>query len=440
MLCVGLPLVGAQLAQTAINATDSLMIGWLGAKELGASVVALQLMFILWIGGLGILQAVVTMGSYANGQEDVKGVRRSSQMGVLVALIYTSVAMVIVWNSESLFLSLGQSEEVSQIASQYLRVAQWSMYPSLFVVALRSFLTSIQLTNIVLWSTIGSALVNGALDYVLIFGKFGFPKLGIQGAGVATIGTATASALIVSVYILRQQQAASYKIFTGLWRFDPKIFIEILKMGIPVSIMVVAEVSVFSLGSIMIGWIGTLELAAHGIVMQITGIAFMIPLGFSQAASARAGNALGRSDKRGVFLAGWSAIALAVFLALLTSFLFATTPEPLISAYLDLSKPDSARVVEIAIPLLYIGASFQILDNLTIVSTSVLRGLADTKIPLFFVLFSKWIVGIPVSYFCAFNLELGANGIWIGAAAGLAVNVALLMTRFYLKLKYIMVP
>ncbi len=138
-LLLGLPLIGAQLAQMAINATDALMIGWLGATELAASVLALQLFFLTWLGGLGFLQAVMPLASRAEGKGDTRNVRRASRMGLWVALIYTTLAMFVLWHGESILLALGQDPEVSAIAAEYLRVMQWSMYPSLFVAALRSF-------------------------------------------------------------------------------------------------------------------------------------------------------------------------------------------------------------------------------------------------------------------------------------------------------------
>ncbi|KZL20794.1 Multidrug resistance protein MdtK [Pseudovibrio axinellae] len=429
-LMLGLPLIGAQLAQMAINATDALMIGWLGATELAASVLALQLFFLTWLAGLGFLQAVMPLASRAEGKGDIRNVRRASRMGLWISLIYTSIAMVVLWNGESILLALGQKPEVAEIAASYLRIVQWSMYPSLFVMALRSFLTSIERSQIVLWATVVSAIVNAALDYVLIFGYYGFPKLGILGAGIASVATALAACLILIAYVLWEEKSRRYELFVRFWRADWPAFAEILRLGWPISLMLVAEVGLFSAAALMMGWIGTLELAAHGIAVQLSGIAFMIPLGFANAAVVRVGIALGRNDVDGITRAAWVAIIWAILIGILGAVLFVAIPEVLLGLYLDASNPDAADVIRIGVPLVLIAAIYMVVDGIQVVAGGVLRGLSDTRVPMVIAVVGYWFIGVPLSYVMAFTFDWGPEGIWVGLAMGLFVTGILLLIRF----------
>ncbi|SDR32474.1 MATE family efflux transporter [Pseudovibrio sp. Tun.PSC04-5.I4] len=430
-LILGVPLIGAQLAQMAINATDALMIGWLGATELAASVLALQLFFLTWLAGLGLLQAVMPLASRAEGKGDVRSVRRASRMGLWISFIYTTLAMVVLWNGESILLALGQEQKVSAIAASYLRIVQWSMYPSLFVMALRSFLTSIERSQIVLWATVVSALLNGALDYVLVFGYYGFPKLGILGAGIASVGTAFASCVILIAYVLWEEKSQKYEVFVRFWRADWPAFFEILRLGWPISLMLVAEVGLFAAAALMMGWIGTLELAAHGIAGQLSGIAFMIPLGFANAAVVRVGMALGRNEVDGITRAAWVAIIWAIIIGILGAILFLAIPEVLLGFYLDSSNPDALEVIRIGVPLVLIAAIYMVVDGIQVVAGGVLRGLSDTRVPMVIAIVGYWVIGVPLSYVMAFVFDWGPAGIWVGLASGLFVTGILLLIRFH---------
>ena len=440
LLRAGLPLIGAFLAQMAINVTDSAMIGWLGPKQLSASVIAFTVFFVFWDIGLGLLQAVIPIASNAFGRGDKEGVRRAAQMGIWVALIYTSLAMAALWNADQWLLYLGQSRETVALASEYLLILQWSMYPSLLAIALRCFLISIQRTKVTLWATIIAAITNAVLDYALIFGKFGLPALGLSGAAYATIGTTFAAVLIMAGYILKGDLARSFQIFHRLWRFDAITFVKTLKIGVPIALTLAAEMSVMTFCAFMMGWLGTIQLAAHGIIMQIATTAFTIPFALSQVTSARIGKALGARDYESARRASWVAIQLSIFFAALTGFVFASVPEALVSAFLDSRKEDSLPVVVVGVAMLYIVAGYQIANNVQIVANGALRGLEDTKTPMWLVCFSQWGVGVTVSYISAFHLGLGASGIWLGIACGLASSACLLSMRLHMKLKQLNEP
>ncbi len=429
-LALGLPLIGAQLAQMAINVTDTVMVGWLGATELAAAVLATQAFFLVFIFGSGFAIAVMPVAAQAHGRDDVRGVRRSVRMGMWVILIYSALVMVPLWMTESLLLQLGQKPEIASLAGDYMRVAQWAMAPALLIMAFRSYLSALERAQIVLWATLVGTLANVFFNYVFIFGNLGAPKLGIVGAAVASLGTNVLTSIVLLLYCLWKEELKRYELMVRFWRPDWQAFFEVLKLGWPVSATILAEVALFAGASIMIGWIGTIELAAHGIALQLAGIAFMVPLGLSSAATVRVGNAYGRGDWFSLGRAGMVAILLVIVITLGLAVIFWTVPELLIGWYLDKNNPDAAAVLLHAVPLLAVAATFQLVDGLQAIGAGLLRGLKDTKIPMVFAVFSYWVIGMTTAYIFAFPLNMGATGVWWGLALGLAVAAVLMNWRY----------
>ncbi|MEM8703856.1 MAG: MATE family efflux transporter, partial [Pseudomonadota bacterium] len=190
-LSLGMPLAGAQLAQIAINTTDVLMIGRLGAVELAASVLAFNFYMLLWFFGMGILQAVIPLAALARGQRRPRDLRRAVRMGFWISVIFSVPVWIVLFFTESILLLLGQEPELARLAGIYMRVLQWTMLPALLIMAIRGFLTVMERTQVVLWATIAGAVANAILDYLLIFGHFGFPRLELVGAGFASVLSAT---------------------------------------------------------------------------------------------------------------------------------------------------------------------------------------------------------------------------------------------------------
>ncbi|MCP4314860.1 MAG: MATE family efflux transporter [Hyphomicrobiales bacterium] len=429
-LSLGVPLIGAQLAQMAINVTDTVMVGWLGATELAATVLATQTFFLFFIFGSGFALAVMPVAAQAHGRDDVRGVRRSVRMGMWVILVYSAIIMVPLWMTESILLALGQTEQTAALAGDYMRVAQWAMVPSLLMMAFRSYLSALERAQIVLWATLAGTLLNAFLNYAFIFGNFGAPRLGVVGAAVASLGTNLLTCALLLAYCVMKQELRRYKLMVRFWRPDWQAFFDVLKLGWPISAMILAEVGLFAGASVMIGWIGTIELAAHGIALQLAGIAFMFPLGLSSAATVRVGNAYGRGDLVGLSRAGSIAIALSVVVTLLLAGIFWTFPDVLIGWYLDEHNPDAGDVLRHAVPLLAVAAAFQLVDGLQAMGAGLLRGLKDTKMPMVYAIVSYWAIGMTTAYIFAFVAGFGAVGVWWGLALGLSVAALLLNWRY----------
>jgi len=235
ILIFGLPLMGANLASLAINVTDTVMVGWLGATQLAAVVLATQFYFLLWIVGAGLSFAVIPLVSSARGAGNTRAVRRFVRMGLWLMTFYGMAATVPLWFAGDIFLALGQDPEIAGLAGVYMRVAVWAFLPGMLLVGLRSFLISLECASFILLVTISGALLNGLLNYIFIFGNFGAPRLEIAGAALATVAVNVFISVVMAGYIIVTSKTRTFKIFTRIWQPDREAFFEILRLGWPIS-------------------------------------------------------------------------------------------------------------------------------------------------------------------------------------------------------------
>ncbi|MCA1444060.1 MATE family efflux transporter [Ensifer sp. IC4062] len=428
---LGVPFIGAQLAQLAINTTDVLMVGKLGATELAAIILATQTFFTVFIFGSGFANAVVPMAAQAQGRGDKVSVRRAVRMGMWVVLLYGALTAPLLWMAEPILLFAGQRPEVAKLAGEYLHIAQWAIFPSLIFMVLRAFLSGLERAGIILYVTLVTLVLNALLCYVLIYGHFGFPALGIFGAALAALGVALLGAGLTIAYIRSRPELNQYELFVRFWRPDWPAFREVIYLGIPISVTILAEVSLFTAASLLMGNIGTMELAAHGIALQFASIAFMIPLGLAQAGTVRVGLAYGSGDMLGVRRAAIAVLVLGCLFAAIGSAIFALFPRQLAALYLDTSRPDAAEVLAFAGPLIVIAGAFQLVDGLQAIAAGMLRGLKDTTVPMILAMISYWPIGFFCAWAFAFPLNFGGVGVWFGFVLGLAAAALSLNWRFF---------
>jgi len=429
-LVLGVPLVASHLAQMLVHLTDTIMVGWYGVDELAAVVLASSIFFAFFIVGSGFAMAVMPMVATAEGEGDKTQVRRVVRMGLWISVFFSAVLMPVLWQFESLMILIGQKPEIAAIAQDYMRIAQWGMFPAMLIMVLKSYLSGLERPAWVLWGTIIGALGNVPFNYAFIFGNWGAPELGVQGAALASVLTQTVTFIVVALYAQFHRDFRGYQIFTRIWRSDWPAFNEVFRLGWPIGTTMLAEVGLFSFSAVMMGWVGTRELATHGIAIQIASMAFMIYLGLANTGTIRTGRALGRRDKVGIHRATMTALALQLATAAVMIAVFLLMPETLIGLFLDGSNPQSAAIVSYGVGLLVIGAAFQIVDGLQVVVLSVLRGLKDTKVPMLCAVISYWVVGVPVGYVLGFQLGFGGYGIWTGLVIGLALASVLLAWRY----------
>ncbi|MEX0276921.1 MAG: MATE family efflux transporter [Ruegeria sp.] len=428
---LGLPLVGGHLAQFAIGLTDTIMLGWYGVEALAAVTLASSYYFVLFLFGAGFGWAVMPMVATAAAEEDETSIRRSTRMGLWLSLIYAALMMPLLWWSYPVLIALKQEPDVAETASQYLRVAGWGLFPALIVMVLKSYLAALERTQIVLWITVVAALVNGLTNYALIFGNWGAPELGVIGAAIASVVTQIVSLIFVVIYAVRA--LPEHSLFQRFWRPDWEMFFSVLRLGVPIGLTTLAEVSLFAMSAIMMGWLGKVPLAAHGIALNLASATFMVHLGLSNAATIRAGNALGRRDRAHLEKGAIAVTVMSLVMSVLTIILFLTCAEPLISLFMEANDPQRGQILAIGTGLLAMAALFQLVDGAQVIALGLLRGLQDAKVPMVMAALSYWIVGIPTSYYFGFVYGMEGIGVWLGLVLGLACAAVLLMARFWMR-------
>ena len=426
---LGMPLILSNLAQFAIHITDTVMLGWYDVTALAASVIAGTLFFVIFIVGAGFSQAVTPLVAAAAEENDDVQVRRVTRMGLWLSIFYGLAVTIPFFWAEDILLAIGQDPDVARLAHIYLQIVIWQMIPALIVMTLKAFLAAMEHTAIILWATIGTAILNGFINYALIFGNWGMPELGIKGAAIASLTVNLFSVLILVVYI--QRSLPQFELFKNFWRSDSEIIRRVFKLGWPIGLTSLAEGGLFSASAVMMGWIGAIELAAHGIAIQLASLTFMVHIGFSQAATVRAGRALGRRDEVSLRRGGITAIGMSALFAVVTSIVFLAIPETLVSVFIDPNEPERANLLRIGASLVMIAALFQLVDGLQVLALGLLRGVQDTTVPMVMATISYWLIGLPVSYLLAFTLGFGEVGLWLGLVIGLAVAAVLLLWRFW---------
>ncbi|MBK8083141.1 MAG: MATE family efflux transporter [Devosia sp.] len=427
------PLIVAQLAQNLLFTTDVVLMGWLGPKYLAAGTLAGAFLMPFQLTGIGIVGAVAPLVAQARGRGDIKAVRRVVRQGFWVAILVATLLVPIVLSIKPIYLAIGQDPEVTTLAESYMFAGFWMLYPVLGMMVVRSFLSAFAATRVILAVTVIGVIVNAFLAYALIFGHFGMPRLELRGAALATGLVNMLMFLALTGYALSHRRLKRFHILARFWKPDWHRFAEILKVGMPIGLTVAAEVGLFSVAAILMGRLGTDETAAHAVALQLASTAFMVPLGLGMAATVRVGLAYGAGDAEGVRKAGWVGLTMGVAFMAVTCTLFLALPHQLVSIFLDPTIAGNANAVALAATYLAIAGIFQLADGAQVVAAHALRGLSDTRTPMWLAFIGYWAVGLPTAYLLGFAFEWRGVGIWIGLATGLAFVAVLLVTRFAIR-------
>ena len=428
-LMLGLPLIGSHLAQLSISMIDTLMLGWYDVQALAAVTLAGSFWFLLFIVGSGFAFAVSPMVASYQASGQGREVRRVTRMGMWVSLIYGVIVLVPMWWSGTVLQWMGQEPQIAQIAQDYLRILCWGTLPALMVMVLKNYLAGLERAGIVLWVTLTAVGLNALLNYALIFGNWGAPELGVRGAAIASVTLHSLSFVALAVYIMRQ--LPDHALFSRFWRMDREAFVAVYRLGWPIGLTNLAESGLFTASAVMVGWVGSRPLAAHGIALQLTAMTFMIQVGLSNAATVRAGQAYGRRDAANLKRGALIVMAMSALVAICVIATFLAVPAPLVGLFLAPDDPERAQIIAIGVSLMAVAALFQFADSAQVVALGLLRGVHDTRVPMLMAAVAYWPLGLSAGYVFGFILGLGAVGVWLGLVVGLGVAGVLMMYRFW---------
>ncbi len=426
------PVIIGQLGIILMGVVDSIMVGHLGSIPLAAASLGNSLIFLILIIGIGSSIVVSPLVAI------LVGGKRFSECGVyfrqslLVNIVLSLLMVGIILIGVNFIKFLEQPPEVSKLAIVYMTIVGFSAIPLMLFQTYKQFIEGLSIMKPAMIISLLANIINAIVNWVLIFGKFGFPELGLAGAAWATLLSRVFMVIVIMIYVMRNNKFKQYDVTFHFRGINIPVIKKLLSLGLPSGFQYFFEVGAFTFAVIMIGWIGANELAAHQIAINLASISFMAALGISQAASIRVGNAMGEQNILNVRKAGFIAIALGAGIMSLSGLTFI-----LLNNFLPTLYINDEAVISIASRLLIIAALFQLSDGTQAVGIGVLRGLTDVKGPTIITFIAYWIISLPVAYFLAFNFKLGVDGVWIGLLIGLTVSAILLTLRFNHKSKQI---
>jgi MATE family multidrug resistance protein len=434
MLALAWPLILANLTQQAIQATDVLLMGRLGATQLAAATLALNLTFTFNLLMLGLVTASSPMMSSALGQRfnAVRDVRRTFRAGLWLVALLLPAYWLILWNIGFLMRGFGQSVVLAHEGQTFMRAYMWCTAPWLLFQLLRNFVAALEQPRVVLWLSIGGICLNALLSWSLIFGHMGLPALGLAGGGLGSTLTWLLLCGALVVVTRTDRRFRRFHLFGNFWRFDRHRTHAMVRLGWPIGATMALEMGVFALAAYFMGWIGAPAVAAHAIALQVAALTFMVPLGLGQASTVRVGLARGRNDRTGITRAGWTAWTVGVAFMGTMALVMWSIPGALVGLFIA-NVPGNAEVIALAIGFLRVAAAFQLVDGAQVIGAGMLRGLHDTRWPLLFALVGYWVVGLGIGAWLAFAADWKGLGIWVGLASGLASVAVLMLARWLMR-------
>ncbi len=427
------PLALTNLLQMLVHAVDVIFVARLGAAAIAASSLSIALFGLtMWsLSALAGACAPLIAAELGRRNHAVREVRRSVRMALWLAVASGLGGMALCAFGEAIMLATGQEPEIAAMAGGFLRLLLWAMIPMIACSVLRIFAAALDRAGYATAITALAIAVNAFGNWVFVFGHLGAPALGLKGSAMSSIVTSLAMLAAYWLVIARDRRLRRYHIFGRWWRPEWQRMRQMLQIGLPISLTVLAEAGLFSSAAFLMGRIGEAQLAAHTLALNIAALAFQVPFGIAQAATIRVGYHYGAGDHAGAGRAGWSALALSVGFMSLTASAMLFAPLWVLRIYIDPHDVRNAAIVAFAVQYMLVAAAFQLFDGAQAVGAGALRGLQDTSMPLAIALFGYWAIGFTTSVWLGLFTPLGGLGVWIGLAAGLVVAAALLTWRWH---------
>jgi MATE family multidrug resistance protein len=431
-LALAFPLAAANLLQMAVYAVDVVFVARLGQEALAASSLAVSLFGLLAWCLSGLTGAVAPLISAELGQRRhaVRQVRRSVRMALWLAVLSALFGMGVCLMGERLMLLTGQDPRISARAGDFLAVLMFALVPMIASNVLRTFVSAMGRPLFATAITAGAIAVNALGNWIFVFGHLGAPALGLEGSAVSSGITAVLTFAAYAGAIRADRRLRRYRLFGRVWRPEWARLGQLLGIGLPIAATILAEAGLFSGAAFLMGRIGAAQLAGHTVALQIAAFAFQIPFGIGQAATIRVGYHFGAGDRPAMIRAGWVAIAIGGLFMVLTASTMLVARVPIIGIYVDTGDPANAAMVGFAAQFMLVAAAFQLFDGLQAVAAGALRGLQDTRVPMWIAIFSYWVPGAAVSFGLGLHSRLAGIGVWLGLLVALVLVAAMLLWRW----------
>ena len=441
-LALAVPLAAANLLQMMVHAIDVIFVARLGDAALAASSLGVAIFgLLLWTGsGLIGASAPLIAAELGHRKHAVREVRRTVRMALWLSVLVSILFMGICAAGGPIMRATGQPAETSARAAGFLLILMWGMFPMIAAAVLRIFVSALGRPTSATAITFGALFVNAIGNWALVFGHLGMPALGLHGSAISSVLTSVLMLVAYIVIIQRDRRLRRYHLFGNWWRSEWSRFFEMLRIGTPISLTILAEAGLFTGAAFLMGRIGEAELAGHTIALQVAALAFQIPFGVAQAATIRVGLAYGARDHEGITYAGQASLVLGIGFMAFTALLMWLFPTLVLSIYVDVHAARNAALVGFAMQFLVVAAAFQLFDGAQAVAAGVLRGLQDTRIPMIIAVCGYWIAGYGTAIYLGFWTPLAGVGVWIGLAVGLVVVSAVLLLRWRMRARLGLLP
>ncbi|NER78552.1 MAG: MATE family efflux transporter [Leptolyngbya sp. SIO1D8] len=428
-LKLAVPLASAQVAQSTTGFADTIMMGRMGADVLAAGGLASIIFLSIMTTITGAVMGVSPLIAEAFGAGQKKRIQQVARQGLWLSTMIVIPIMIVTGHLDRWMIQAGQTETTVRLADSYLDTMLWGLFPVVGFATLRAIVSALSQARPVMTIVVTGTAFNIISNYILGFGKFGFPQMGLAGLALASVIAQWGMFAALALYVLMHAKLRDYQIFQELHRLRPRILWQLVWVGVPVGVFSGLEAGFFLVIMFWMGTLGTEALAAHQIVLQTIVVVFMVPLGISYATTVRVGQWLGRRDFIGIQQAAWVSMSISTLFVLGVSITFLLFPKQVIGIYLDVQNPDNAAVITLALPLLVIAAIAQVLDGFQKAVYGSLQGLQDTQIPMMLNVLGYWGVGLSVGYVLGFHFGMGSTGLWIGQSVAISVVAGLFTWR-----------
>jgi multidrug resistance protein, MATE family len=422
---LAIPVVLSELGWMAQGVVDTIMVGSLGPASIGAVALGNALFYTPSLFGIGLLLGLDTVVAQAYGRKDFDECHRWLAQGIYLAVAITPILMILVFAASFGFARFGITPEVAEPAAAYLRILDWSILPLLIYGASRRYLQGVGQVRVITLTYIAANLLNWAGNWVLIYGKLGFPAMGVRGSALSTVIARILMAASLIGFAWRYERQRGHPLFRHWAGPQLSRIRQLIRLGLPAAGQITLEVGAWNTATLSAGWLNPIALATHQIAINYASITYMVPLGISAAAAVSVGHAVGAGDKARARRAGWLALGLGTIFMVLAGIVFFVAPKPLIELYTH-----DPRVLAVGPSLLWIAAAFQIFDGVQTVCTGALRGLGETRAPMVANFIGYWILGLPLGLILCFVLKWGIYGMWIGLTLALIVISSILLLRW----------